>query len=260
MARQLLRRYIWLIDTIRSADGITFEEINDRWMRSALNDERKPLPLRTFHDHRAAILDEFGIDITCDRRDNTYRLADEFNEHGSIKSNLIDALVLNSAVMEAPELNHRIVFNDNFLQESLPKLVRAIKEHRTIQLKYKRDHTRYRNWQAKTGIPIEEWKPDVVRYLDLEPYGLYFNTLWFVVGRIVSDGLIHVYALHRVKDIQFLDSYYTVPEEFDVKQYMSDFSVDEEESEEEREPDDASVLERFEAGFLPLSAATDAID
>ena len=251
MARQLLRRYIWLIDTIRNADGITFEEINDRWMQSSLNDEGKPLPLRTFHDHRAAILDEFGIEIQCDRRNNTYRIADEFNEYGSIRSTLIDALILNSAVMEAPELNHSIVFNDIFHQESLPLLLRAIQEHRTIQLKYKRDYTRFRAMQARTGVPIEEWEPDVVRYLDMEPYGLYFSTLWFVVGRIVSDGLLHVYALHRIRDIQFLDSHFTVPEDFDVKQYMSDFSVDEEELEEERELDDVSVMECFEAGLLP---------
>ena len=250
MARQLIRRYIWLIDTIRHADGITFEEINDRWMRSALNEEGKPLPLRTFHDHRAAILDEFGIDITCDRRNNTYRIDDEFNEHGSIRSTLIDALVLNSVVMEDPDLNHRIVFNDSFHQESLPKLVRAIQEHKTIQFKYKRDYTRFRAMQARTGVPIEEWEPDVVRYLDMEPYGLYFNTLWFSVGRIVSDGQIHVYALHRMNSIQFLDSHFTVPDDFDVKQYMSNFSVDEEEL-EEREPDDASILEGFEAGLLP---------
>ena len=251
MARQLLQRYIWLIDTIRNADGITFEEINDRWIQSALNDKGKPLPLRTFHDHRAAILDEFGIDITCDRRNNTYRIADEFNEHGSIRSTLIDALVLNSAVREDPDLNHKIVFNDSFHQVSLPKLVRAIQEHRSIQFKYKRDYTRFRAVQARRGVPIEEWEPDVVRYLDLEPYGLYFNTLWFVVGRIVSDGQIHVYALHRIKDIQFLDSHFAVPEDFDVKEYLSEFSVDEEELEEEGEPGDASVLECFEAGLLP---------
>lgn len=251
MARQLLRRYIWLIDTIRNADGITFEEINDRWMRSSLNDEGKPLPLRTFHDHRAAILDEFGIDITCDRRDNTYRISDDFNEYGSIKSTLIDALVLNNAVREEPALDNSVVFNDNFHQESLLKLFRAIQQHRTIQFKYKKDNTRYRDWQARTGVPIEEWEPDVVRYLEYEPYGLYFSTIWFSVGRIVSDGHIHIYALHRIKDIQFLDSYYTVPEDFDVKQYISDFSVDEEELEEERELDDVSVMECFEAGLLP---------
>jgi len=251
MARQLLRRYIWLIDTIRNADGITFEEINDCWMRSSLNDEGKPLPLRTFHDHRAAILDEFGIDIACDRRDNTYRIADEVNEHGSIRSTFIDALLLNNAVRENPDLHDSIVFNDNFHQESLSLLLRAIQEHKTIQFKYKRDYTRFRAMQARTGVPIEEWEPDVVRYLDLEPYGLYFNTLWFVVGRIVSDGHLHVYVLHRIKDIQFLNSHFTVPEDFDVKEYMSEFSVDEEELEEEGEPGDASVLECFEAGLLP---------
>lgn len=65
MAQLQLRRYIWLIDTVRSAgqDGITFEEINRKWMRSILNEDGKPLPLRTFHDQRNAILEEFDIEI-----------------------------------------------------------------------------------------------------------------------------------------------------------------------------------------------------
>lgn len=41
MAKGLIRRYIWLIDTIRSANGITYEEINRKWNRSALNDDGK---------------------------------------------------------------------------------------------------------------------------------------------------------------------------------------------------------------------------
>ena len=44
MAKGLIRRYIWLIDTIRSANGITYEEINRKWNRSALNDDGKDWP------------------------------------------------------------------------------------------------------------------------------------------------------------------------------------------------------------------------
>lgn len=254
MARLQLRRYIWLIDTIRSADGITFEEINERWMRSSLNEEGKPIPLRTFHDHRAAILDEFDIEIQCDRRDNTYRIADEFNEYSSIKKTLIDALVLNNAVRERPDLNDSIVFNGNFHQESLPMLVRAIKEHRTIQFKYKRDNAPLRETQMKWGYSMEELTPDIVKYLDFEPYGLYNSSLWFAVGRIASDDFIHIYALHRIHGIKFLDNHYSVPAGFDIYQYMSGYQLSDDDYDPEInckwEPDDRFALAHCESHLM----------
>lgn len=248
MARQQFRRYIWLIDTISSAAGITYEEISRKWERSSLNEDGDSLPKRTFFDHLNAIRDEFDIDIQCDRRDNTYRIGDDYDEYGSVKRTLIDALVLNNAVREEPDLNNSIIFNDNFHQESLPMLVRAIRERRAIDFKYVRDYSSFRKMQENMGISMEEWKPDNVRNYEFEPYGLYFSTLWFAVGRIISDGKIHIYALHRIKDIEILDRRYTVPVDFDVKRYMSDYWMDEEEMEEEREPDDAIALEGFEAG------------
>ena len=239
MARQQIRRYIWLIDTIRSAGnrGITYEEINKKWMRSTLNDDGKALPLRTFHDQRTAILEEFDIEIECDRRDNTYRLAEEYNEYGSVKKTLIDSLVLNNAVRESPDLNDSIVFNDNFHQQCMPELIRAIKDRQTIRFRYKR----------QDRIPkFEPMNYDVV--VSFQPYGLYNSTLWFTVGKNLKDGGIHIYALHRLSEIEFLDEHFVVPEDFNVKQYMSDFWVDDDDLGPEREPDDAFALESFEAG------------
>ena len=139
MARLQIRRYIWLIDIVRSAgpDGITYEEINRKWHRATLNEDGKDYAWRTFQEDRRIITGEFDIEITCDRRDNTYRI-EELDEYGSVRGSLIDALVLNNAIREAPDLNNSIVFNDNFYQECMPGLVRAIKEHRAIRFRYVR--------------------------------------------------------------------------------------------------------------------------
>ena len=64
MARDLFNRYIWLVDTIYSRpEGVTFEEINEKWERSGRT-EGIPLPLRTFHNQRAAIEELFEINIS----------------------------------------------------------------------------------------------------------------------------------------------------------------------------------------------------
>ena len=59
----LFNRYVWLVDTIYRAGRISFEEINDRWKHSSLNDTEEDLPLKTFHNHKNAIQQMFDINI-----------------------------------------------------------------------------------------------------------------------------------------------------------------------------------------------------
>ena len=248
MARLQIRRYIWLIDIIRSAGerGITFKEIQKKWAdaKEHINYDGSEYKLRAFRDHIHAIADEFEIDIVCDRRNNTYHI-EGYDEVGSVKQTLVDALILNNALREMPDLRERIIFNDCFYQNAMPKVIRAIKEHTAIIFRYQRYNSFSRAMQAKKGVP-----PDVDRTVEFEPYGLYFNTVWFSVGRNVADGKIHIYTLHRMEDIDFSFQTYNIPEDFNVKQYMTDYWVDNDDSIEPhpgREPDDAFTLKRFEA-------------
>ena len=213
MSRQQLKKYIFIIDAVRSAGerGVTLEELNEKWERSYRNDSGKPIPWRTFIDDRDAIAELFGIEITCDKRDNTYRIGGGWDEYGSVKNTLIDALVLNNAIRESPDLGGSIVFNDNFHQKCMPDFVRAIKEHRTIRFRYQRHDS-----IPKAGISL-----DYDRTVTFQPYGLYNSTLWFTVGKNLTDGKLHIYALHRLSEIEFLDETFAVPEDFSVKQYMS---------------------------------------
>ena len=248
MARLQIRRYIWLIDIIRSAGerGITFKEIQKKWAdaKEHINYDGSEYKLRAFHDHIHAIADEFEIDIVCDRLNNTYHI-EGYDEVDSVKQTLVDALILNNALREMPDLRERIIFNDCFYQNAMPKVIRAIKEHTAIIFRYQRYNSFSRAMQAKKGVP-----PDVDRTVEFEPYGLYFNTVWFSVGRNVADGKIHIYTLHRMEDIDFSFQTYNIPEDFNVKQYMTDYWVDNDDSIEPhpgREPDDAFTLKRFEA-------------
>lgn len=252
MSKQFFKRYIWLVDTVRSAGvrGITYKEIKEKWLHSSLNDDGSEYALRTFHDHMSAISEMFDIDIICDRSDNTYHIDEVCDEYGSVKKSLIDAMVLNNAVRESPGLNGNVVFNDNCHQNSLPELLKAIKDRVTISFHYHKDYSSIRREQTKLNLPPSEQIQDIDKEVLFEPYGLYFNTVWFTVGNNLADERIHIYTLHRMNEIIFLDRSFIVPDGFDVKQYMTDFWVDEEELEgyPDREPDDAFTLESFEAG------------
>ena len=62
MAKDLFNRYIWLVDVIYRTQKITFEEINERWMRTEMSNGEE-IPLRTFHNWRKAIEEIFDINL-----------------------------------------------------------------------------------------------------------------------------------------------------------------------------------------------------
>ena len=74
MAKNYFKSYIWLLETLQTRGRLTLKEIKDLWMRTSINDDKKELATRTFANHVTAIADIFGIDIVCDRTDNTYSI------------------------------------------------------------------------------------------------------------------------------------------------------------------------------------------
>ena len=66
---QIFRQYIWIINTLRSCGGLTFEELNQKWKAEDVS-RGKPLQRSSFNRHRDAILEMFGIIIDCDLRWN----------------------------------------------------------------------------------------------------------------------------------------------------------------------------------------------
>ena len=62
MAKNLLNKYVWLVETIYKAKQISFEEINQKWLENDMSED-KPLSIRTFHKWRIAIEEMFGLII-----------------------------------------------------------------------------------------------------------------------------------------------------------------------------------------------------
>ena len=221
MARQQLRRYIWLIDTIRGTDGITFDQINQRWLNSSLNEDGKNLSKRTFHDHIDAILDEFDIEIVCDRNNGYRYRIEEFDEYGSVRRSLVDALVLENAVRETPEINNHIIFYDQSHRGNLSTVVQAIKDRTIIKFRYQHDYS-----YSRANAPECSDLPDTDYVDEIAVFGLFFCGVWFLVGEVSSDQRMHIYALHRLSEIVATDKTYSFPEDFDVRLYMSTYSAE----------------------------------
>lgn len=74
MAKNYFKSYIWLLETLHSRGPLTLKDIQRLWLRSSVNDEGKKLAPRTFSNHILAIEDVLGVEVRCDRRDNTYSI------------------------------------------------------------------------------------------------------------------------------------------------------------------------------------------
>ena len=80
MAKNVINKYLWIIDTIQRYRRITLEEFNDLWVKSSLS-EGEPLSRRTFYNYRQGIADVFNIVIENDPSNYEYYIANTHHTH-----------------------------------------------------------------------------------------------------------------------------------------------------------------------------------
>ena len=87
MARNLINRYVWLVDTISRYGRITLKDLNEAWLRSDIS-EGKPLARRTFFHYRDGVEEMFDINIQCDKSTFEYYI-DHFQEMQTIGREIV---------------------------------------------------------------------------------------------------------------------------------------------------------------------------
>ena len=205
MAKDLFSRYIWLVDTIYQAGGITFEEINERWLRSSMSGG-VDIPLKTFHNHRKAIEDMFDINIVCDKR-NGYKYcienADDMKK-GGIRTWLLNTFAVSNLINESHHLRRRIVFEQiPSGQKYLTPLIEAMRDGRTIELQYK-----------------SFWRQDEYT-VEVEPYLVkVFRQRWYLLARNIGKDALRIYALDRIHELRQTKNIFSMPEDFSPEEYF----------------------------------------
>lgn len=202
--RSLFNRYVWLVDTIRQAQKITFDEICGKWCKSSLNESGETLPLRTFNNHRKAIEEMFGITIVCDKKaGNTYSIknSDEI-EKNSFRSWLLNLFSVSNLLYENSDLKDRILLEDNPSREHfLTPILDAMHSEVCLEISYQ-----------------SYWHDDVCVF-EVEPYCVkLFSQRWYLLGH--SDQL-RIYALDRIKSVNSTGKKFLFPAEFDPETYFS---------------------------------------
>ena len=205
MAKDLFNRYIWLVDTIYQADGITFEEINDKWARNSMSGG-EDLPLKTFHNHRKAIEEIFDINIVCDKKNGyKYYIENEDDmQRGGVRTWLLNTFAVNNLINESHHLKRRIIFEQiPSGQKFLTTIIGAMRDGNSLEMTYK-----------------SFWKQNEYT-TEVEPYFVkVFKQRWYMIARNVYNGAMRIYALDRIHDLRQTENTFTIPKDFSAEDYF----------------------------------------
>ena len=205
----LFNRYVWLANLIRSCGPISFEEIAERWKSSFWNDDHSDLALRTFHAHKEAVEELFGVSIKCNRHIGFkyYVENDDEIESGSLRNWLLNSMEVSNMLTESQGLHDRILLEDipsglNWLST----VVGAIRDGLRLQITYKK----YTDTEGKTSV--------------IEPYCVkLFRQRWYLVGHHAEGDYFRTYSLDRIVSCTVTNETFRIKEDFDAKDFFNDY-------------------------------------
>lgn len=204
MASNVIKRYVWLVNTLLQRKSLTFKEICELWDRSSLSDG-KQLALRTFHQHREAIAELFGVEIACDTATYKYYISslDEL-KNNSAQQWLFNSFAISNTIEAGRNMKDRILFEEIPSGAEFAQIVvDAMQQNKVLFVDYK---------------PFQGEKFE----LYLQPYAMrVYNQRWYVVGRFKESGKIRNIALDRILRMEITDESFVMPEDFDASEYYA---------------------------------------
>lgn len=205
MAAKLFRRYVWLITTIIQEGNITYEEISEKWKRSALNDKHTALPKRTFARHKDEVSELLGIDIKFRKRDNTYSVSNMDDiQSDEQKDWVLNSFAVINMLQESYQFKDRIIFEKvPSGSEYLTTILEAISLGREIDFGYR-----------KFGAEGKERRRGAPYCLKID------KQRWYVL--IHHQDKLKSYALDRITDLTVTEETFRFPADFSAWEYFHD--------------------------------------
>ena len=208
MAKSYFNRYVWLIDIISRYGHITKRDIDDLWSCSSLNEGHETaIPERTFHNHREAILDIFGIEIGFDRGRGYYIVNTDDLDGEGIRSWLLESMSLSNLLRESADMRSRILFEKvPSSSKWLSVVVNVMRDGKALEMTYQ---------------SFNRTEPAT---FETHPYCLkIFRQRWYMLARTVGKEELRIYSLDRIIDIKVLDKALELPTSFDAADFFSDY-------------------------------------
>lgn len=203
-----IEKHIWLVDTLRRSNGLTFKEINSIWMDNCeLNPFGKELTKKSLHRYQNEILEIYGISIKCNL--SNYRYYVDYSYKGkdnNVSSWLLQTMSIDNMIRENKSLHDRILLENHPSGENcLPAILLSMKESTEIEITYCR------------------FDGDEPYSTNLSPYFVkVFRQRWYVIGMTSRHpGEIRTYALDRILKFVRTDRKFTYPADFAPADYFS---------------------------------------
>ena len=205
MISKTFNRYIWLLNTLLQHKQLSFEEINALWKESCLG-YGTPLPLRTFHQHKNAVEELFGIEIKCNPSNGYkyYISTPDTLKNDSIRKWLLNSFTLSNMITAGHNMKERILFEDIPRgTEYLQTVIEAMQKSKELQIDYQQFYGHRETF-------------------NIQPYAMkVYHQRWYVVGHIKELGGIRNIALDRTLEMNLLDTPFKLPKNFNAKKYYA---------------------------------------
>lgn len=206
MAKNLINKYVWLVEIIYKAKRITFEEINEKWLENDLS-EGVELALRTFHKWRIAVEEMFGLVIDCERKGGYhYYIANaEELKSGRIRNWLLNTMSVSNLLIDNQHMKDRILLEDiPSGQEYLADIIEAMKNGYSLNMTYRS------YWREESNTFV------------VEPYCVkLFRQRWYMLGRSPYYDKILIYGLDRILDLNIeSEQKFKFPSSFHPSEYF----------------------------------------
>lgn len=209
------KEYIWLVNTIRRAGKITFSEIQSKWRETEMSDGVE-LSRSTFNRHREAILDMFGVIISCDRQNgyNYYIENNDVLEEDSVQNWMLSTLSVGNVVSESLSLQKRILLEPVLSENNyLEMVLSAMKQSMKIAVEYRK------------------YGRDLPKSLIFEPYCIkLFRQRWYVLGHFHRDAteeqeeqdFFGIFSFDRILHMSLTEEKFVIDPDFDAQAYFDD--------------------------------------
>lgn len=196
MGKDLIGRYVWIIDTLTRYGKLSRAELNRLWMRSPRSNGEE-MPARTFFHYRRAIEENFNIEIVCDNNGEYYIDNGDTRQSRALTNWMLDQHAMSSAMKLSPEAIERVDIEDvPSAREYFPMAFDAVSHCQKILFSY-------------AGFNRARIETDIL----FSPYMLKrYKQRWYMVGAKEKGGDLRTYALDRVRDMKLTNETFTIPE------------------------------------------------
>ena len=203
MISKTFNRYIWLLNILLQEKQMTFDEISKRWKESNLGDNN-PLPLRTFHQHRVAVEELFGVEIKCNPSNGYkyYITNPDVLRNDRTRKWLLNSFNLSNMIIAGHNMKDRILFEDIPRgTEYLQTIIDAMQQSKELELDYQ---------------PFYGHRTTYT----LQPYAMKaYHKRWYVLGFIKELNAIRNKALDRLLEMTIKEQSFSFPENFNAAKY-----------------------------------------